>query len=51
VIVGTAGGGGWGDPAARNPAELAADIANGKVSANAAEVAWHGKRPTKEDVS
>jgi N-methylhydantoinase B/oxoprolinase/acetone carboxylase alpha subunit len=29
----TAGGGGWGDPAERDPAKHAADIADGKVSA------------------
>lgn len=32
VVVETAGGGGWGDPAARDPARRAEDIANGKVS-------------------
>jgi N-methylhydantoinase B len=31
-----AGGGGWGDPAQRSRAAIAADIANGKVSAEAA---------------
>jgi N-methylhydantoinase B len=32
----TAGGGGWGDPLDRDPAEVAADVANGKVSVAAA---------------
>jgi N-methylhydantoinase B len=32
----TAGGGGWGDPLAREPAEVAADVRNGKVSIAAA---------------
>jgi N-methylhydantoinase B len=36
VIVGTAGGGGWGDPADRDRGALAEDIANGKVSTEAA---------------
>ena len=33
----TAGGGGWGDPAERDPARVAADLADGKVSVEAAE--------------
>jgi N-methylhydantoinase B len=33
VVVETAGGGGWGDPARRDPARRAEDIANGKVAA------------------
>jgi N-methylhydantoinase B len=37
VIVGTAGGGGWGNPAERDPQALAEDVANGKVGAEAAE--------------
>ena len=32
----TAGGGGWGDPLARDPAAVASDVANGKVSVAAA---------------
>ena len=32
----TAGGGGWGDPFERDPVEVAADVANGKVSVAAA---------------
>ena len=32
----TAGGGGWGDPLARDPAEVAVDVANGKVGVRAA---------------
>jgi len=32
----TAGGGGWGEPLARDPVAVAADVANGKVSAEAA---------------
>jgi N-methylhydantoinase B len=35
VIVGTAGGGGWGSPAERDRQALAADIANGKVGPDA----------------
>lgn len=35
VVVETAGGGGWGDPARRDPARRAEDIANGKVTAMA----------------
>jgi N-methylhydantoinase B len=31
-----AGGGGWGDPAERDPAAIAADVADGKVTAEAA---------------
>lgn len=33
VVVETAGGGGWGDPACRDAAAAAADVANGKVAA------------------
>ena len=36
LIVETAGGGGFGDPRARAPERVAADIANGKVSREAA---------------
>jgi N-methylhydantoinase B len=32
----TAGGGGWGDPLERDPAAVAADVANEKVSPEAA---------------
>lgn len=38
LIVETAGGGGFGDPAVRAPERVAADVANGKVS-NAAAAA------------
>ena len=31
-----AGGGGWGDPAERDPAAIAEDVADGKVTAEAA---------------
>ena len=31
-----AGGGGWGDPAKRDPEAIAADLRNGKVSAERA---------------
>jgi N-methylhydantoinase B len=33
----TAGGGGWGDPRRRDPARIAEDVADGKVTAEAAE--------------
>jgi N-methylhydantoinase B len=33
----TAGGGGWGDPAERDPARVAEDVADGKVTVEAAE--------------
>ncbi len=49
VTVGTAGGGGWGAPADRDPALLAADIADGKVSAQAAKIDW--RRQAGEDPS
>lgn len=40
----TAGGGGWGDPAQRDPERVAADVADGKVSAEAARelYGWEG---------
>ena len=37
LVISTAGGGGWGEPNARDYAKVAADVANGKVSAEAAE--------------
>ncbi|KAA0968906.1 hydantoinase B/oxoprolinase family protein [Aureimonas fodinaquatilis] len=37
IVVETAGGGGFGDPALRDPAALQEDVANGKVSSQAAE--------------
>ena len=41
----TPGGGGWGPPASRDPAKIAADVANGVVSAEAARVSYGaGKR-------
>jgi len=36
LVIETAGGGGFGDPAARAPESVAADVANGKVSRAAA---------------
>jgi len=36
VVMETAGGGGYGDPAARDPAQLRADMEDGKVSAEGA---------------
>lgn len=36
IFIRTAGGGGWGDPKARPQAQVAQDIADGKVSAEAA---------------
>jgi N-methylhydantoinase B/oxoprolinase/acetone carboxylase alpha subunit len=38
VVMETAGGGGYGDPAARDPAKLRADLADGKVSNEGAKV-------------
>ena len=40
VVVGTAGGAGWGDPTSRDPAAVEADLANGKISA--ADAYGHG---------
>jgi N-methylhydantoinase B/oxoprolinase/acetone carboxylase alpha subunit len=37
VVMETAGGGGYGDPAARDPAQIRADLADGKISAEAAK--------------
>jgi N-methylhydantoinase B len=37
VVMETAGGGGYGDPAARDPAKLHADLEDGKVSAEGAK--------------
>jgi N-methylhydantoinase B len=37
LVVETAGGGGYGDPRRRDPAEIRADVANGKLSREAAE--------------
>ena len=41
----TAGGGGWGDPRERDPARVAADVADGKVTPEAARVhyGWRGE--------
>jgi N-methylhydantoinase B/oxoprolinase/acetone carboxylase alpha subunit len=36
VVFETAGGGGYGDPARRDPAAVAADVVDGKLSAGAA---------------
>jgi N-methylhydantoinase B len=35
-----AGGGGWGDPFTRDPHRVAADVRDGKVSADAAATAY-----------
>jgi N-methylhydantoinase B len=37
VVFETAGGGGYGDPAARDPAQVRADLADGKISAEGAK--------------
>ena len=37
VVFETAGGGGYGDPARRDPAAVAADVADGKISAEGAK--------------
>jgi N-methylhydantoinase B/oxoprolinase/acetone carboxylase alpha subunit len=37
VVMETAGGGGYGDPAARDPAKLRADLEDGKVSPDGAK--------------
>ncbi len=50
VIVGTAGGGGWGSPAERDPQAISADIANGKVGRDAAGRVWRGA-PDGEDAT
>ena len=36
LVVETAGGGGYGDPARRPPEQVAADVANGKIGEDAA---------------
>jgi len=36
-VTRTAGGGGWGDPAGRDPGRVADDVADGKVTSEAAE--------------
>jgi N-methylhydantoinase B len=36
-----AGGGGWGDPRARDPEAVAADVRDGKVSPDAARLHYH----------
>jgi N-methylhydantoinase B len=48
VVVGTAGGGGWGAPAERDPEALAADVANGKIGVEAAETVWRARVPSEE---
>jgi N-methylhydantoinase B len=40
----TAGGGGWGDPRLRDPAAVAEDVADGKVTPEAAKELY-GWRP------
>jgi N-methylhydantoinase B len=37
VVFETAGGGGYGDPAARDPEQVRADLADGKISADGAK--------------
>jgi N-methylhydantoinase B len=37
VVMETAGGGGYGDPSARDPAQVRADLADGKISAQGAK--------------
>jgi N-methylhydantoinase B len=37
VVMETAGGGGYGDPAARDPAQIRADVEDGKISADGAK--------------
>jgi len=44
VVIGTAGGAGWGPPAARDRAQVAADLADGRIGA-AAAAADHGLVP------
>ncbi len=46
VVVQTAGGGGFGAPEKRDPAALARDLADGKVSPEAA-AALYGTKPAK----
>ncbi|MEP7207307.1 MAG: hydantoinase B/oxoprolinase family protein [Casimicrobiaceae bacterium] len=41
LIVETAGGGGYGEPQTRSRGEVAADVRNGKISAEAARVSYH----------
>jgi N-methylhydantoinase B len=43
VAIATGGGGGWGDPAERDPAEVARDVADGLLSPGEAERAY-GRR-------
>lgn len=52
VVVGTAGGAGRGDPAARDREVLRTDVANGKVSAEQADLAYGaaGKAPGDKKV-
>jgi len=38
VVFETAGGGGYGEPAARDPAQVGADLADGKISAEGAKI-------------
>ncbi|OWT63991.1 hydantoinase B/oxoprolinase family protein [Candidimonas nitroreducens] len=40
LVVETAGGGGYGEPGRRDPAALASDVANGKVSSEAADTLY-----------
>ena len=42
VQIDTPGGGGWGDPASREPARLAEDVAEGWVSADSARRDYGG---------
>jgi N-methylhydantoinase B len=45
VVMETAGGGGYGDPAARDPARVRADLEDGKISAKGAEA--YGAAPAR----
>ena len=38
VVFETAGGGGYGDPARRDPEQVGLDLADGKISAEGAEI-------------
>jgi N-methylhydantoinase B/oxoprolinase/acetone carboxylase alpha subunit len=45
VVMETAGGGGYGDPAARDPAKLRGDLADGKISTDGAKA--YGTAPAR----
>ena len=46
VVMETAGGGGYGDPAARDPAKLRGDLADGKISTEGAKAYGITPAPT-----